>query len=104
MDENMRDDIKTTLTNLYGYHVVKNWNINETVANLLLEYLIEVGECNVAMGWVPRPIAPGKKPLTELGKYVAGRIFKAAAENTLGCTNQAKNTFRRKFDDAAMAY
>ncbi|MFD1261076.1 hypothetical protein [Entomomonas asaccharolytica] len=104
MDESMRDDVRQTLVNLYGYHVVKNWQINEAVANVLLEYIAEVGDCNNAMAWVPRPLAPGKKPLTELGKYAAGKLFKSTADSTPGCMNQAKNTYRRRFDDASSSY
>lgn len=104
MDEAMRENVKKALINIYGEHVVNRWNINEAVANLLLEYIAEVGACDNSMGWVPRPWAPGKNPLKQLGKHLAGEIFKEAADKTPGCMNQAKNNFRLRFDDAGMGY
>lgn len=105
MDENMRDDVRRILVNIYGEHAVKNWVINEAVANVLIEYLLELGDCNGRMAWVPRPIAPGKKPLTELTKYAAGRMFKDIADNTPGCLHQSSASWRIKFQDAsALSY
>lgn len=104
MDEYMQDNLRKALTNIYGDSVVKNWNMNEQMANIFLEYLAKEGQCNNSMAWVPRPWAPGKPPLKQIGKDLAKQLFKSAADKTPGCMNQSKSEFRSRFNDAGMNY
>lgn len=98
LDSSMKDDIRKTLVNIYGEHVVRNWSINEDVANTLLFFMAKNSECNELMSYVPRPFVVGN-PISYIGKETLRKIFKRSADNGFGCMNTDKVYFRHKFEE-----
>lgn len=104
MDESMKDDLRVILNTLYGEHNVKNWNMTENMAGILMEFLQAKKECNRLVGFVPMPYGVGANPIKYIGKSVLGRILKdlAGSKETIGCLNYDKAAYRSKFEGAGL--
>lgn len=86
LDLESKQDIRKILVTLYG-NPANNWQINEKVANLVLEMAHKSGECTDVFALVPQPYNPfSANPLKAIGMKYAKQLFKGLSSNKYSTT------------------
>lgn len=97
LDYEDKKKLRDILTKLYGSHNAERWEMNMAVYKVLVEMMVESGQCSNAMDWVPRPYGGGN-PVSYLKAQVVKAFLRFFSrdhnEHCLICLKVAANHYR----------
>ena len=99
-----QDDIRDILGRVYSPAIVSRWQINDRVAETLLEMTIQLSNCSKLMNLVPRPLPPGVKPLRYIAKEARKALIRQLKndETYIACITAGSAGYRSKFEAASL--
>lgn len=99
-----QEDIRAILTRIYPPAVVGRWEINDQVAETLLQMSAELTNCSKLMSLVPRPLPPGARPLQYIAKEARSALVRQLRddETYLSCVRIGSAAYRSKFEAASL--
>jgi hypothetical protein len=98
-----QDDVRSILSRIYSPEIVSRWNINDRVAETLLEISAQVSNCSKVMDLVPRPMPPGARPLQYISKEARRTLMRQLKddESYMICIVAAAAAYRARFEEAS---
>ena len=98
-----QDDVRSILSRIYSPEIVSRWNINDRVAETLLEISAQVSNCSKVMDLVPRPMPPGARPLQYISKEARRTLMRQLKddESYMICIVSAAAAYRARFEEAS---
>lgn len=97
-----QEDLAAILSRIYPPALVARWQINEEMAEILLEMSSELGNCSKLMALVPRPLPPGHRPLRYLAGEARRMLLRQLRDDDtyLSCVRVGAAAYRSKFEAA----
>jgi len=98
-----QDDIRSILGKIYPSNIVNGWDINDKVAETLLEMSVNITNCSKVMALIPRPLPLGSRPLQYLAKETRRQLFSQLKEDDtyIACIKTGAWGYRGKFEEAS---
>lgn len=98
-----QEDIRTILSRVYPPEIVGRWNINDRVAETLLEMSAQLSNCSKVMDLVPRPMPPGARPLQYITKEARRALMRQLKEDEtyITCIRAGAVGYRSRFEEAS---
>ncbi|MCG7373990.1 hypothetical protein MHL40_15110 [Pseudomonas luteola] len=99
-----QEDIRTILGKIYSPSIVKAWDINDRVAETLLEMSAQITNCSKLMALVPRPLPAGGRPLQYISKEARRMLMSQLKEDEtyLSCVKAGALGYRTRFEEASL--
>lgn len=99
-----QEDIRHILSRVYSPAIAGRWEINDRVAETLLEMSSELSNCSKLMGLVPRPMPPGGRPLRYISKEARKALIRQLKEDEtyISCVKVGAAAYRSQFEAASM--
>lgn len=99
-----QDDIRHILNRIYSPEIAGRWEVNERVAETLLEMSSELSNCSKLMDLVPRPMPPGSRPLRYLSKEARKALMRQLKddETYISCVKIGATAYRSQFEAASL--
>lgn len=97
-----QEDLRAILSRIYPPAIVSRWDMNEAMAKTLLEMSYQHSNCSKLMELVPRPMAPGTKPIRYLSREARRALMRQLKddETYLTCMAAGAVAYRSKFEAA----
>jgi hypothetical protein len=99
-----QEDLKAILSRIYPPALVARWDMNEQMAETLLEMSSELTNCSKLMALVPRPLPPGGRPLRYIASEARRQLLNQLRDDDtyLSCVKVGAASYRSKFEAASM--
>lgn len=101
-----QDDIRSILRRVHSPEIVSRWNINERVAETLLEISAQIGNCSKVMDLIPRPMPAGSRSMRYISKEARRALIRQLKddESYIICIKAASAGYRTQFEEASAGY
>lgn len=98
-----QEDIRSILNRVYPPEIVARWDINDRVAETLLEMSAQISNCSKVMDLVPRPMPPGARPLQYITKEARRALMRQLKddESYITCIKAGSVAYRSRFEAAS---